>query len=130
PDLLSCCLFLLFSSILSFLLFFFSMIRPPPISPLFPYTTLFRSRRTRSGGSQGVADTSARGPLWPVPDRRHQVRGRRPCRPEPRRPRSRAGAASSRPPRPADRESRASAGRAPSPSSQHDLGRGQVIVEG
>src|SRR5947199_5640630 len=25
--------------------FFFSMIQPPPISTLFPYTTLFRSRR-------------------------------------------------------------------------------------
>src|SRR5262249_60121780 len=27
-------------------LVFFSIIRPPPTSPLFPYTTLFRSRRT------------------------------------------------------------------------------------
>src|SRR5438132_4616943 len=27
-------------------LFFFSMIRPPPRSTLFPYTTLFRSHRT------------------------------------------------------------------------------------
>src|SRR5205814_8558350 len=27
-------------------LFFFSMIRPPPRSTLFPYTTLFRSRRS------------------------------------------------------------------------------------
>src|SRR5437870_13294195 len=27
-----------------FLFFFFLMIRPPPISTLFPYTTLFRSR--------------------------------------------------------------------------------------
>src|SRR5690349_25080809 len=32
----------LFSFLLSFL-FFFLMIRRPPISPLFPYTTLFRS---------------------------------------------------------------------------------------
>src|SRR5207248_9535014 len=29
--------------ILFYLLFFFLFIRPPPISPLFPYTTLFRS---------------------------------------------------------------------------------------
>src|SRR3989337_2899264 len=28
-----------------FFFFFFLMIRRPPISPLFPYTTLFRSRR-------------------------------------------------------------------------------------
>src|SRR5437762_14030422 len=28
-----------------FLFFFFSMLRPPPISTLFPYTTLFRSHR-------------------------------------------------------------------------------------
>src|SRR5437868_15454146 len=30
---------------LSVILFFFLMIRPPPRSTLFPYTTLFRSRR-------------------------------------------------------------------------------------
>src|SRR5438094_2042449 len=28
-------------------LFFFLLVRPPPRSPLFPYTTLFRSRRGR-----------------------------------------------------------------------------------
>src|SRR5207249_11307179 len=32
-------------SLLSSLLFFFLMIRPPPRSTLFPYTTLFRSNR-------------------------------------------------------------------------------------
>src|SRR6266536_5330651 len=32
-----------------FLLFFFLMIRRPPRSTLFPYTTLFRSRRARPG---------------------------------------------------------------------------------
>src|SRR2546426_3330915 len=32
-----------------FLLFFFLMIRRPPRSTLFPYTTLFRSRRLLSG---------------------------------------------------------------------------------
>src|SRR3712207_7504217 len=31
----------------SFMLFFFLMIRRPPRSTLFPYTTLFRSRRRR-----------------------------------------------------------------------------------
>src|SRR5256885_12073903 len=36
----------------TFLLFFFLMIRRPPRSTLFPYTTLFRSRaRTSTGGS-------------------------------------------------------------------------------
>src|SRR5439155_20272499 len=30
--------------------FFFLMIRPPPRSTLFPYTTLFRSHRHRHGG--------------------------------------------------------------------------------
>src|SRR5947209_11662094 len=38
------CTFHVSSSAL-FLLFFFSMIRPPPRSTLFPYTTLFRSIR-------------------------------------------------------------------------------------
>src|SRR5947199_1576355 len=33
----------------SFYLFFFLMIRPPPRSTLFPYTTLFRSRFPRAG---------------------------------------------------------------------------------
>src|SRR5205809_7950364 len=38
------CLFIYYSSLSRlFLFFFFSMIRPPPISTLFPYTTLFRS---------------------------------------------------------------------------------------
>src|SRR5207248_9827312 len=32
------------NALVAFLLFFFSMIRPPPTSTLFPYTTLFRSR--------------------------------------------------------------------------------------
>src|SRR5438876_10828559 len=43
----SCC-FLLFSS-LFFFFFFFLMIRRPPRSTLFPYTTLFRSRRQHGG---------------------------------------------------------------------------------
>src|SRR6266481_8152287 len=32
--------------------FFFLMIRPPPRSTLFPYTTLFRSRRPRACGGR------------------------------------------------------------------------------
>src|SRR5437899_12974489 len=34
-------------SVLPFFLFFFLIIRPPPRSTLFPYTTLFRSKPTR-----------------------------------------------------------------------------------
>src|SRR4051794_41456775 len=43
-----------------FFFFFFLMIRRPPRSPLFPYTTLFRSRprlltgRGRAGGATGL----------------------------------------------------------------------------
>src|SRR6266536_5167161 len=48
-------IFLFFSSFLSFLglmvsFFFFLMLRRPPRSTLFPYTTLFRSTSGRDGG--------------------------------------------------------------------------------
>src|SRR5947208_14634163 len=40
--------------------FFFLMIRRPPRSTLFPYTTLFRSRRCRQpGGAYDVRSTSS-----------------------------------------------------------------------
>src|SRR5438034_8163743 len=47
------------------------MIRPPPGSTLFPYTTLFRSRRRSrvvlDQGRGGPRDPlAARGPAWPV----------------------------------------------------------------
>src|SRR6266571_9227164 len=50
-----------------FYFFFFLMIRRPPRSTLFPYTTLFRSRR----GARG------RAPRFPVPDaeRGHDMSG-------------------------------------------------------
>src|SRR5437870_10510483 len=35
--------------------FFFLMLRPPPRSTLFPYTTLFRSRRSRAPSSSAHA---------------------------------------------------------------------------
>src|SRR6478609_10394455 len=46
------CIFLFFCFIVSciYFIFFFLMIRRPPRSTLFPYTTLFRSRRSRPGG--------------------------------------------------------------------------------
>src|SRR5688572_33449525 len=46
-------LFLLFFRLFSFLFFFFFlMIRRPPRSTLFPYTTLFRSTRPSTEGDQ------------------------------------------------------------------------------
>src|SRR6478752_8238692 len=43
---------------------FFLMIRRPPRSTLFPYTTLFRSRR-HPRRRQPRRDRHGRGPLWP-----------------------------------------------------------------
>src|SRR5690242_20861032 len=45
---------------------FFLIIRRPPRSTLFPYTTLFRSRSPRSRGG-GRARERARGPVSPAP---------------------------------------------------------------
>src|SRR4051794_41664437 len=36
------------------------MTRPPPTPPLFPYTTLFRSRNARSGRGQGSPEGRSR----------------------------------------------------------------------
>src|SRR5260370_21102579 len=47
--------------------FFFLMIRRPPRSTLFPYTTLFRSRGLRSSIRRSEASTSSRG--WTCLDR-------------------------------------------------------------
>src|SRR2546427_4443511 len=53
-----------------FLLFFFLMIRRPPRSTLFPYTTLFRSRpRCRGGSSRGCARACAPAEAADLPDR-------------------------------------------------------------
>src|SRR5215475_14708036 len=51
-----CVLFLLNTPFVLFILFFFLMIRRPPRSTLFPYTTLFRSHRRRFK-SRPPADT-------------------------------------------------------------------------
>src|SRR5207249_11406069 len=45
-----------------YVLFFFSMIRRPPRSTLFPYTTLFRSRGPASGGLARGRGSGAQGP--------------------------------------------------------------------
>src|SRR2546429_6659278 len=52
-------------SLRSFRLFFFLMIRRPPRSTLFPYTTLFRSRADEHGGRGGDhAGRPDHGPGW------------------------------------------------------------------
>src|SRR5262249_60361139 len=52
----------------SSLLFFLFMLRPPPRSPLFPYTTLFRSwivsARSRAACGSGRGSASRRGYRW------------------------------------------------------------------
>src|SRR5205085_10865927 len=56
----------LFTSLFD-LFFFFSITRPPPISTLFPYTTLFRSLSADSGHSpSSAAEDFSRSPS-PVP---------------------------------------------------------------
>src|SRR2546422_10970150 len=57
-----------------FLFFFFLMIRRPPRSTLFPYTTLFRSRHLRPGRPGGVPPAAGDG------DRGAGARPRRPAR--------------------------------------------------
>src|SRR3954465_14674294 len=49
-------------SISYFFFFFFLRIRRPPRSPLFPYTTLFRSRGLDQPAAQGRADERAHQP--------------------------------------------------------------------
>src|SRR2546430_11043631 len=48
------------------LLFFFLMIRRPPRSTLFPYTTLFRSLPTRPLGSSGLDITTVGFGAWAI----------------------------------------------------------------
>src|SRR5438034_6677065 len=59
------------------LFFFFLMIRRPPRSTLFPYTTLFRSQgRTRRSASRASADRKCIPPIPCAPARRSPVRRR------------------------------------------------------
>src|SRR5436190_22846780 len=51
-------------SLFSLLRFFFLMIRRPPRSTLFPYTTLFRSARRRS---RACVERSGDKDRWPAP---------------------------------------------------------------
>src|SRR5687768_18424227 len=59
-------------------LFFFLMIRPPPRSTLFPYTTLFRSRRSCGGSSARSqrCDSSA----WAPAEESHRCEDRKSTR--------------------------------------------------
>src|SRR2546429_6038251 len=64
------------------LFFFFLMIRRPPRSTLFPYTTLFRSRAgdpVRSGGRQQPQRSSYRAPRWAQSVARLVLARDRPC---------------------------------------------------
>src|SRR6266508_635261 len=66
----------------SFLFFFFLMIRRPPRSTLFPYTTLFRSRRApgRCSPTSGWQDEHMRGPRSEEHTSELQSRGQLVCR--------------------------------------------------
>src|SRR5687767_15961847 len=53
--------FYFFLFFLFFFFFFFLMIRRPPRSTLFPYTTLFRSVQRVYGPEQGAAEADGKG---------------------------------------------------------------------
>src|SRR5437899_4204352 len=65
-----------FSSFFSF--FFLLLIRPPPISTLFPYTTLFRSRREPQAAGLDRSRGAARSDVISASSRRWQ----RSCSPD------------------------------------------------
>src|SRR5262249_60790188 len=88
---------LLFSRFSTLLFFFFLMIRRPPRSTLFPYTTLFRSDRTARaasvdhehpgvvgeawpGGSRGCLARRGQRSRWDADERVDLALGRRPAR--------------------------------------------------
>src|SRR6266850_6592316 len=66
-----------------FFLFFFLMIRRPPRSTLFPYTTLFRSRaaagRTRAAANTGCGPLPARRSPQPARSEEHTSELQSPC---------------------------------------------------
>src|SRR5207253_8265115 len=66
-----CLFFTVTFFLLLFFFFFFLSLRPPPISTLFPYTTLFRSCRSTAGGCLTTpteacsrTPTSWASPMW------------------------------------------------------------------
>src|SRR2546422_4530456 len=62
-----------------YIFFFFLMIRRPPRSTLFPYTTLFRSRRGREDSSRAPRDPANRGVRPPNLPRHHAARSAHDC---------------------------------------------------
>src|SRR2546430_16382765 len=58
-----------------FFVFFFLMIRRPPRSTLFPYTTLFRSAKGSQSAPQSGADEAGEGAEAPVAKTRHSANG-------------------------------------------------------
>src|SRR5258708_15048370 len=56
--------------------FFFLMIRRPPRSTLFPYTTLFRSAKLKTGGGEAVAHSRERPPQGSPVSSRNSARRR------------------------------------------------------
>src|SRR6266446_9326482 len=60
-----------------FLCFFFLMIRRPPRSTLFPYTTLFRSRHTESADRRRPPEVAAR--RWVRRSEEHTSELQSPC---------------------------------------------------
>src|SRR2546430_9666620 len=62
------------------ILFFFLMIRRPPRSTLFPYTTLFRSRRDAEGRLSRIPEETAREGSRRRPARRPRRRDRKSTR--------------------------------------------------
>src|SRR6266540_2609668 len=88
-----------------------------------------RSRSSRSVGWPAAARTSVRSRRGPPTDRPIPLRGRRPGRPGLARLKTRADGAKTRPPALRDPGCPAWAGRARSPSSQHHLRIGEVVLE-
>src|SRR5260370_41134956 len=70
PDVLFFLFLYLFGTVRLFLFFFFLMIRRPPRSTLFPYTTLFRSLAQEPAGRDGFF----RGRLFAVGAGRRHIR--------------------------------------------------------
>src|SRR5256885_16172611 len=58
-----------------YLYFFFLIIRRPPRSTLFPYTTLFRSRREALGVKRGAPDHVSRKPALVDPGTGDRIEG-------------------------------------------------------
>src|SRR2546430_12788383 len=73
-------------------LFFFLMIRRPPRSTLFPYTTLFRSRQREHRAPALVRQGGDRDPGRIGGRVGHRVQGRGPDQPEPRQGREKTSA--------------------------------------